>query len=310
MAPYKKALDVVGSASTQLVLVAPFIKLPALRKILQQRAPTLDSLTCVTRWLPLDIASGVCDLEILEYIEEECQGQLFVHPQLHAKYYRGDQRCLLGSANVSGRGLGITTPPNLELLVEVPFAFGDLRDWERRLLDASVPATAELQDELRREAGRLSDEGLALPSGVDDVGDTESLPEEWVPTCPVPAYLWDVYAGEGEANLTKTGFRTAEADLASLAVPTGLSTQLFHAFVASTLKEMPLIAEIDGLASEGLLDAQAISLLQERLGANAPYSPEQSWRVIKDWLVFFFGSTYRLEVGQEVLVKGREISGS
>jgi hypothetical protein len=37
-------------------------------------------------------------------------------------------------------------------------------------------------------------------------------------------------------------------------------------------------------------------------------SLELAWRVLKLWLVHFFPQTYRLETGQEVLIKGKELS--
>ncbi|MFP6740873.1 MAG: hypothetical protein VCD33_04465, partial [Alphaproteobacteria bacterium] len=68
------------------------------------------------------------------------------------------------------------------------------------------------------------------------------------------------------------------------------------------------MAEIDRLASTGLTDSQACAFLAERLGPNASYPANQAWRVLKAWLVHFFPETYMLETGQEVVVKGKELS--
>jgi hypothetical protein len=67
------------------------------------------------------------------------------------------------------------------------------------------------------------------------------------------------------------------------------------------------MAEIDRLASSGLNDSQAHEFLKSRLQDDAENPVEQTWRVLKAWLVHFFPQTYRLETGQEVLIKGQEL---
>ena len=74
------------------------------------------------------------------------------------------------------------------------------------------------------------------------------------------------------------------------------------------MKQMPLLVEIDKLTSAGLTDAKAYEFLADRLGGTDQEDDfDGVWRVVKQWLVHFFPDTYRLETGQEVLVKGREL---
>ena len=72
---------------------------------------------------------------------------------------------------------------------------------------------------------------------------------------------------------------------------------------------MPLLTEIDKLASTGLTDTKAQEFLSghlsDRTGGMNEYG--QIWRVVKLWLLYFFPESYRLYTGQEVLVRGREI---
>lgn len=67
---------------------------------------------CVTRWLPEDIASSVCDLDILDDVMGVSGGRLLVHPHLHGKYYSNGRDSLVGSANLKVRGLGWHNPSN------------------------------------------------------------------------------------------------------------------------------------------------------------------------------------------------------
>ncbi|MCY3869111.1 MAG: phospholipase D family protein [Gemmatimonadetes bacterium] len=303
-------LNIIRSAKDSLFLAAPYIKITTLQKVVDEISSNSISLTCVTRWLPEDIAAGACDLEILDVIEGFPGGKLLVHPHLHAKYYRGDSRCLVGSANLTSRGLGWTTPANVELLLELPVDFDSLTQWETALLDAAIPATQELQENIRHEADRLLSNG-ALPHlpEIDQNNNAAAPASQWVPRCPTPEYLWDVYIGQGLDKMVTSAWEAAQKDLTVLSVPEGLTKNLFVSYITSIFKQMPIIAEIDGLASNGLSDSQAQMFLEDRLGEAAPYPIDRTWRVIKTWFTYFLQQTYRLEVEQEVLVKGQNISG-
>lgn len=306
--PSDAVIDIMRFASGGVIIAAPYIKSHALQSLLAALPDATDELTCITRWLPEDIAAGVCDIEILDDITARSNGKLLVHPHLHAKYYRAGDRCLVGSANLTGRGLGWMTPANLELLVELPLDFPGLHEWEAALLASAVPATEDLRDQIMREAERLKADGtIGHVPEVDQGTEEETAASQWIPGCPVPERLWNVYNGGGTGTMVSSAREAAQHDLTALAPPHGLSEELFEAYIAGILKQMPLMAEIDRLASTGLTDSQACAFLAERLGSDASYPANQAWRVLKAWLVHFFPETYRFETGQEVLVKGKKL---
>ena len=295
-------LAAIGAAKESVVVVAPYIKVSALDRIIERLPSHLDFLICVTRWLPGDIAAGVCDLEIMDMIEEFPAGRLLVHPRLHAKYYRADQRCFVGSSNVTERGLGWAPSANLEILLEAES--NRLAEWESALIEASLPATLELREHLKAKASAL-EEPNALPSLPEVGGSAVSVDFNWIPRCPVPERLWSVYNNEGWADMVDASREAAMQDLTHLALPKGLSKAVFETYVADILKQMPFLAEIEHMAAKGLSDSQAHALLSERfIRENAV---AQAWRIIKAWLLHFRGQSYRLAVGEEVLVKGRSI---
>jgi len=45
--------------------------------------------------------------------------ELYIRQDLHAKFFAADDRCLVGSANVTSAALGWREPANLELLIPV-----------------------------------------------------------------------------------------------------------------------------------------------------------------------------------------------
>lgn len=88
-----------------ILLVAPFVKAHTLERLLGQVAAEV-AVRCVTRWRPEEIVAGVSDLEVWPLLRDRVQSSLWLHPDLHAKLYRADDTCLIGSANITDTALG------------------------------------------------------------------------------------------------------------------------------------------------------------------------------------------------------------
>ena len=302
--PGKGVIDLVRSSNNRIVIAAPYIKSHSLRSLISHIPDNITEFVCVTRWLPEDIASGVCDIEIFEDVTNLGGGELRVHPHLHAKFYSNIDQCLVGSANLTGRGLGWHTPANVELLVALPGDFPGISDWEAALLESSVTATKELRDQILAEADRIQ-KPIYHPPEVEESEESNTI---WVPTCTVPDRLWKVYQGAGADSIVTSAYDAAQSDLAALSPPHGLDQALFEAYISGILRQMPFISEIDSLASTGITDSDAHQLLKERLDIDVPTAQHKHmWRILKLWLVYFFQGSYRIDTGQEVLVKGKEI---
>ncbi|MYB32224.1 MAG: hypothetical protein F4Y20_06825 [Acidobacteria bacterium] len=311
VSPRDGVLDLMQYASSRVVIAAPYIKSAAIRRLLEAIPSTVSECVCITRWLPEDIAAGACDIEVFDDVMQANGGRLLVHPHLHAKYYSNGKTALVGSANVTARGLGWHMPPNLELLVALPAGSPGLASWESSLLASAVEATEDLCAQIRDQAEYLR-QNLSIQVPPEIEGGTGGKEDTvlWLPQCPTPERLWDVYRGRGADTMVSSAFEAAKSDLAALSPPGGLSQDLFTEYVAGILRQAPLIAEIDGRAVAGLADPEAEEFLLDHLGggSGAVSSYSQTWQVVKRWLVHFFPESYRLETGPEVLVKGREIS--
>ena len=313
--PGDSIISLMRSASDDVLIAAPYIKSNTLCRIIEVLPDKVSQFRCVTRWLPEDIASGACDIKIYDDVLDKMGGTLLIHPYLHAKYYRTANRCLVGSANLTSRGLGWAIRSNIELLVELPTESPGISQWENNLLTSSIPATIELRDQLLKQV-ELLNQNSEIPNvpEVENLEETSTNP--WTPNCPAPGRLWEVYRGNGTDNMVSSAREAARKDLETLAPPHGLSEDLFNAYIAGILKQMPLMVEIDQLANTGLYEARAYPWISEKLYSNtghtddeAEYSPEvrQKWLTIKNWLIHFFPELYRLEPKQEVLVRGRTL---
>ncbi len=310
VSPGDAVLGLVKNASDRLIIAAPYMKRSAIRRMINVIPDTVSDLTCITRWLPEDIASGVCDLEIVDDVLSVQGGQLLVHPHLHAKYYSNGKETLVGSANLTSRGLGWHTPANIELLVALPSEFPGLENWESVLLNSAIQVTEKLCHQISHQADQFKRTGpIGHSPEVEEAGTPVSF-VLWVPQCPVPEHLWTVYCGGGSDTMVSSAFNAAQDDLKALSPPQGLSEEMFTAYIAGILRQMPLIAEIEKLSAAGLTDTGAQDFLSERLGRQNEgiEGCVQIWRTVKLWLIYFFPKIYRLETGQEVLVRGREIS--
>jgi hypothetical protein len=310
LAPHgDRLLDLCRGASNTVLIVAPFIKDHVLARVFAALPPTVGTVTCITRWFPEEVAAGVSDLEIFDRLSGHPGGRLLLHPHLHAKLYRADRRCLIGSANLTGRALGWSSPPNIELLVELDAEFSELAALEVQLLAAAVPVTAAMRDAVRAAADLLKAENR-VPNFSDTDIDTDTLsPQVWLPACTAPDRLWNVYANHEPWQLVTSAAAAAALDLLALGPPAGLLRATFNQYIAAALKQMPLVMDIDQRAATGITDEQAVALIVGAVGTDAlPYPPADMWEVLKAWLAHFFPSTYRRTAHGEVFVRGRQIT--
>ena len=75
--PGDAVLELMQDATSRVVIVAPYIKSATIRRLLKTIPDTVSECVCITRWLPEDIVSGVCDLEIFDNVTQAKGGRLF-----------------------------------------------------------------------------------------------------------------------------------------------------------------------------------------------------------------------------------------
>jgi hypothetical protein len=73
-------LELLGRASSQVIIAAPYIKVAALTRLLSAMSHESVSLICVTRWRPEDIADGVCDIAIYGPQKDTTRYELTAEP--------------------------------------------------------------------------------------------------------------------------------------------------------------------------------------------------------------------------------------
>lgn len=289
-------LDICQQAKNELLLVAPFMKLNALKRILEAVGDEIP-IQCVTRWRPDEIAAGVSDIDIWLLIKERANASLWLRTDLHAKYYRGDQRTLVGSANLTGAALGWSHHPNLELLIES----NPLGDFESKLFAGSVAVDDDLYEHTKQSVNLFPQRELLElePAGIpeDELASDEFIavsPAAWIPILRHPEKLYIAYIGD--LDQLGSGSRVAAIqDLAAFDIPSGLERNQFEAYIGQQLLQKPIIRKIDQFVKTpkrfgAVCDYLDIlfSAIQKHLDAVIV------WQTLMRWLTFYLSERYQI----------------
>ena len=285
-------LELLGGATREALLVAPFIKVGALARVLEGIAPSV-AVTCVTRWRLEELATGVSDLDVWPLVHER-GGAVYLRPDLHAKYYRADEHCLVGSANLTGAALGWVRDANLELLVGLPATDGRLCGWERNLLAGTVAVDEDLYQAARAALA-------AFPPATTRPGLAQLLPvgqsmavsfPAWLPRTRQPADLFRAYTGRWE--LLSAATRAAAAfDLAALDVVTNLPQAAFERAIGVRLLQHPLLRRLDAFVGQPRRFGEVVVFLRSE-PTLASIDHVAAWQTSMRWLLHFLPSRYRL----------------
>ena len=244
-----------------LFIVAPYIKANALHRVLDA-ASTIESLVCVTRWHPHDLATGVSDVECRTIVRER-GGAFLIHPSLHAKYYRMNDVALVGSANLTYSGMGWAIQPNLEILIKASNDF-DLKAFQQELLKAAREITEE--EFLIWEAVSKSH---IEESVLTDVGQTRL--HTWRPNTRDLRNLELAYLSQDEKIASFDELRTAWRDIQAMQIPPGLNSEQIRSWSLTCLLAAPFTNTVIGLhdaevqvAARTLAQAHGLGITEAR----------------------------------------------
>lgn len=295
MSEGEQLLELCRAAEAELLLAAPFITPQSLERVLDAVDPN-TKVSLVTRWRPIEIAQGFNSLSNRDLILGTQGGRFLLRHDLHAKYYRSGEAALVGSANLTGAGLGWGPVLNLELLVAVPCDTEDLVDFEARLLGGAVEPDQQMVANLEEAIQAIGDSVDVIPELFRaDTGALAVPIDGWLPSFASPNELWNVY--RGDVNGVSSGGRLrAEQDLEALQLGKGLTRNQFRPVVRSTLEQMPLVLQINRLLQRSDLAHDTIlSILDKGRGdSSVDLSSEQAYRILLAWFEEFVPGQYEV----------------
>lgn len=285
-------VQLITQARKELLLVAPFIKVNTLQKLLENIHEQVY-VKCVTRWRSDEIIAGVSDLEVWLLIRNRPNSTLWLRSDLHAKYYRGDQQVLIGSANLTDAALGWSRQPNLELLVPTNIQL----EFEQLLFAGSVLVDDSIYEHIRdivdniREQTPIQPPTTTIELSDEEVGEIVPI-EEWLPMLRHPEKLYTAYIGE--LDQLGTGTRIAAIrDLGILDIPLGLSKDAFEASVGVQLLQQPIIRQVDQFVTT----PQRFGAVRDFLKglpcrSQEGFDADFAWQTLMRWLVYFLPNRY------------------
>jgi hypothetical protein len=243
-------------------------------------------------------------------IRDRPNSQLRLRMSLHGKLYRADQRCLVGSANLTGAALGWGFRANLELLAPMPAATEEIRDFERQLLLGSVIVDQPIYSTTLEAVDALRKSGITYPmqAAQDEAAQMCSAFETWLPTCHAPDRLYDAYRGRNDRMLT-SAYQDALDDLRAINPPVGLDRDGFTAYVISKLEQHPVIRQLDDYVAIPRSSEEVSRYLSAQTALPPDISSTEAAEILKLWLLNFFPNRYRARPpeGVDVFVRGARI---
>lgn len=265
-------LTSVAAVRRSCVFAAPYIKYSSLARLLSACTPTA-AVFVVTRWRLDELALGVSDLSVWELVSARPNTQLFLSPNLHAKYYRADDDIWIGSANLTGAALGWSNNPNLEILIPVGSEVPALAQFEASLLAATVAVDEPLYLSFAAALEAYPKPNLPLPeTGLVNEGIAFG---SWRPSLRFPSDLFSYYRGDID-DLTQAARECAARDIRALEPPLGLDRAAFMLWISQQLRQHPEVQAIVEFVGQSRRFGQMRAFLSDR-GAEDGSRDWQSW---------------------------------
>ena len=306
--PGDRLLHVARLAHESAWIVSPFIKSGALQRVLSVLNPSVRT-TVVTRWRLDELAIGVSDLAVFDDCKQRPNCRLLLCDDLHAKYFRMDAVVLIGSANLTGAGMGWSLRPNVEILEIVP-ACATWSQFESILSDVSVPAIEELRDQLAMTLAALPPTLLPTPPDALEISDSPRVRLPWIPLCRNPEAVRCVYFND-TSHLVPHIAALANRDLVELGLPAEVPAASFKLHVRCALLQQEFLREIDSL----ITDTPRFGDLRARLSRSPllkgnDRDPTDALQCIMRWLVYFLPDRYEIKVfNYSECLRKRELRG-
>ena len=282
--------DLLEEAKHRVVLCAPFIKATVLQTILSV-VPDTVPVKIVTRWRAAEVAVGISDLEVLQIATERPNTELRLLDDLHAKLYLADDKCLVGSANLTASALGWSKHSNIELLISAKSTDSDIA-FLLKQLDAAELATIAIRSKIEAMIANL--EVKRLEEGEDMTDESSVRRLAWLPRCAAPDKLYEVYQDLETTVVVEGTKEDGLADLRDLQIRPGLSAMDFEDSIRDTLLLMPAFARIIDDVPQGLTDAEGTARVEEARPDLEGQDAKEQWRIVQEWIVSFFGDMFEV----------------
>jgi len=280
-----------GTKNT-LFLVAPFIKFDVISKICEVLSSEVN-FTVITRWIPQEISVGVSDINIWKIVNDRPNSKLALCQNLHAKYYRFDDLCLVGSANLTKQALGWKNLSNLELLLPYSFIDDSLVEFESELISQSFIVNEEIYLEYNILVEKINQEISPKALYETNLFQPTFL---WLPSLRNPEDLYYAYLSQWD-RLTTLGKEISQKELDNFAIPQGLSCETFKMYIGLFIRHTKILKTVDSYLDKPRRFGEMQNLVSNFLSdENLDFDPVYTWQTLMRWLLYFLPLRYSCKV--------------
>ena len=258
----------------EVKIIAPFIKTAAFKSLLSV-IPIETKVICITRWRTREIAAGVSDIEIIRILQKRGNFELHLVDNLHAKLYIAGERCLVGSSNVTLAGLGESSDPNIEILVETKANDPNVALVLNEINSTKIAATEEMAFAILQIANSLNIENFPQ---VDNF--------IWVPHSRRPELSYKLYVNPPTKNIIQAD-KVLLSDLAMANLPPNLTESEFKLYFRGLLENFPLANEVLNYSNDTIVTFGESHTYFEEFSDNN-FSSHDLWLAFVSWMAYFF----------------------
>lgn len=293
-----------AAQANEVVVVSPYIKKETTKWVLSLINPRAK-IQVLTRANLQDFIHGASDIESWQEIWKK-GGKVFIEQNLHAKYYRFDDVVLIGSANLTEKGLNRCRDPNIELLCVMDYDNG-IEKIERGFFSNRTAIAEDQFNELKevvdnyraKEVINSLDLQLKKLTKFYEMRFQEvKLPDEWCFKTKKPSNLWKFC--EKPSDLDQISQQCAAHDLNAMRILPwdGMLRDEFYRLISARLHNWGLLNKLNYYFDNNQTKDRpylSYGFIQKNLGLQRD-SRENAYigtvNAFFDWMIEFFPEVY------------------
>lgn len=243
--------DFIKKSSNDVVIFCPYIKLSTLQSILKEY--NAKSLSIVTTWKTLDILADISDLELYLFCKD-IGAFLYINQNIHLKVIVDSfGRAIVGSANITDKGLGISSKPHDECVVICE----NLTFHQQASLKSILQCSHLIYDEDYHNIKTLIDnykQSFDDTSKYSDIDFEATTNKEFlISALPMSRNIdtfFQYFSGRKTRGQDPVDYNCAIHDTALYNIPINLNRNEFDAHIKHSFFEHPFIKKLKGFIED------------------------------------------------------------
>lgn len=293
--PFEQIKSLLDTARTEILIIAPYVKSDVVTQLLpDKKLPT----TIVTSWKIKDFLFGVSDIDLYPLCQE-LGINLYLNNRIHLKVYVADwETGIIGSANLTKKGLGITDNYNYELGVHKEIG-SDAILYLKGIIADGILANDEIYNLYKKELSKhapvpkIKEPDILVHKFINDTFLISSLPmSRDINT------LYEIYSKNFVCE-ERESLECAIHDVTLYKIPPGLSRIQFNVLLKERFFKSKFIEHLLDYIGD---DGKYFGRVKEWIQTNCRDVPVPSRRdltgnvqVLYKWIVDLSDGAYRID---------------